>query len=218
MGLVLPLAVAAAPVCAEAATIAGTVTIAEREGAPGDPSGAVVWLEVSGTSVPAGAPTHAKVTMRDKRFEPAVVAVPVGSSVSFPNGDPILHNVFSVSSGNGFDLGLYGQGSGREVIFTQPGVVRVFCNVHPQMEAFIVVTPGPWFAIAAKDGSFRIDGAPEGRYDVHVWSERGGTAKETVEASAGATVSVPFTLDATRYRPKPHLDKDGRPYTGREKY
>ena len=192
------------------------MTIAERGGAPGDASNAVVWLEVIGTSAPA--PAHAQVTMQDKRFEPAVVAVPVGSSVSFPNADPILHNVFSVSSGNRFDLGLYGEGNGREVIFKQPGVVRVFCNVHPQMEAFVVVTPGPWLAIAAQDGSFRIDEAPEGRYDVHVWSERGGAAHQTVEAAAGSTVTVSFTLDATRYRPKPHLDKDGRPYSGREKY
>jgi hypothetical protein len=147
-----------------------------------------------------------------------VVTVPVGSRVSFPNADPILHNVFSVSRSNAFDLGLYGRGEGREIVLRGTGVVRVYCNVHPQMEAFVVVTPGPWAARPGPDGSFVIEGAPDGRHEVRVWDERGGSDAREVDLAPGAEVTVDFTLDASRWRPRPHLDKSGRPYTAKERY
>lgn len=200
----------------DAATIAGTVTVTDRGGGRGDPAGAVVWIEAPEASVPT--PIHVSVRMREKTFDPEVVAVPIGSTVSFPNADPILHNVFSVSGDNGFDLGLYGEGIGRNVVFRAPGVVRVYCNVHPQMEAFVVVAPGRWVTLVAADGTFRIDHAPAGRYEVHVWAERGGMDARSVEIAAGDTASLDFSLDATRYRRRPHLDKTGRPYARRERY
>lgn len=197
-----------------AATVSGTVTIAGRGGSE-EPAG-IVWLE----GVPGGAPEpgRAVIDMRKKAFRPGVVAVPVGSSVSFPNADPILHNVFSVSERNQFDLGLYGQGDGRTVVFREPGVVRVYCNVHPQMEAFVVVTPGPWWSSVAADGSFRIDGAPPGTYQIRVWDRQGGLDSRPVEVTGDGLVRVDFSLDASGYRKRPHLDKDGRPYTSRERY
>ena len=216
--LMLALAVAApaVSVLAEAATVRGTVTIVGRGGESAAPVGAVVWIDGATGSAPP--PELAVIEMRKKAFQPAVVAVPVGSSVSFPNADPILHNVFSVSADNQFDLGLYGRGGGRAVVFREPGVVRVFCNVHPQMEAFVVVTPGPWRASVAPDGSFTIDDAPTGRYQVWAWHERGGSASLPVEVALGAAVSVDIRLDDSGYRKRPHLDKDGRPYTGRDRY
>jgi plastocyanin len=200
---------------ATGATLRGTVTVQGRSGEPLDAAGAVVWLE----GAPGGplVPERAVVDTRDKRFVPSVTAVPVGSTVSFPNADPILHNVFSVSGSNRFDLGLYGRGEARSVVLRDPGVVRVFCNVHPQMEAYVVVTPGP-AARVGPDGSFVIDAAPAGRYEVHVWDERGGTAARSVEASSGGTVTVDFRLDASSWRRRPHLDKNGRPYAARERY
>ncbi|HET6372547.1 MAG TPA: carboxypeptidase regulatory-like domain-containing protein [Candidatus Polarisedimenticolia bacterium] len=201
---------------AAAATLRGTVKITERRGEPGDPSGAVVWLE----GAPGGAATaeRATVDMSSKTFRPAVIAVPVGSTVTFPNADPILHNVFSVSADNQFDLGLYGRGPGRAATFSTPGIVRIYCNVHPQMEAFVVVTPGPWRATVAADGSYTISDAPAGRYQARVWHERGGSASQPVEVAADGTVTADFSLDAAGYRRRSHLDKDGKPYTGREKY
>lgn len=197
-----------------AASVSGTVTVAGRRGAH-EPAG-VVWLE--GVTAGAPEPAHAVIDMRKKTFRPNVVAVPVGSSVSFPNADPILHNVFSVSDGNQFDLGLYGQGDGRSVVFRESGVVRVYCNVHPQMEAFVVVTPGPWWSSIAADGSFTIDKAPPGGYRIHVWDLRGGPDSRPVEVTVDGAVRVDFSLDASGYRRRPHLDKNGRPYTSRERY
>lgn len=202
-----------APV-AHAATLRGTVTITERNEGAGDPSRAVVWVEGAGRGAPAA---RAEIRMKNKTFEPAVVVIPAGSTVVFPNADPILHNVFSVSGENRFDLGLYGRGAGREVVLRQPGVVRVFCNVHPRMEAFVVVTPGEAARVRA-DGTFEIPDVPAGRYDLTAWDERGGKASQPVEVPAAGTVSVQFRLDASQFRPRPHLDKDGRPYAGRDRY
>lgn len=202
---------------AGAATLSGTVMIAERDGGQGNPSSAVVWLQGAQGGPPA--PQRVSIPMRNKAYDPALVFVPVGSTVSFPNADPILHNVFSVSGGNRFDLGLYGKGAGREVVLREPGVVRVFCNVHPQMEAVVVVTPQRWAARVAADGSFAIEDAPRGRYRVFVWDERGGSDSREVELASGdEAVSLEFRLDATSYRRRSHLDKNGRPYVGRERY
>ena len=200
-----------------AATLSGTVAIIERDGGRGDPSGAVVWIQGAPGGPPA--PRRASIPMQRKAFDPSLVAVPVGSTVSFPNADPILHNVFSVSGDNRFDLGLYGKGEGREVVFREPGVVRVYCNVHPQMEAVVVVTPGQWAARVGADGSFAIENAPQGRYRVFVWDERGGSDSREVELAGGnESVALEFRLDATTYRRRSHLDKNGRPYSGRERY
>src|SRR4029453_19185282 len=123
---------------------------------------------------PPPTPGRAAITMRDKKFDPAIVNLPVGSVLTFPNADPILHNVFSVSTGNQFDLGLYPRGTEHEVVLRAPGLVRIFCNVHPQMEAFVVVTPGRFASRPGPDGRFTIPDLPAGRYTVRVWHERGG--------------------------------------------
>src|SRR5262245_49923541 len=202
---------------AGAATLSGTVAIAERDGGRGDPTGAVVWIQGAPGAQPT--PRRLSIPMQRKAFAPALAYVPVRSTVSFPNADPILHNVFSVSGGNRFDLGLYGKGAGREVVLKEPGVVRIYCNVHPQMEAVVVVTPGPWAARVGADGSFLIEDAPQGLYEVFVWDERGGSVSRQVDLPGGnETVSLEFRLDASSYRRSPHLDKSGRPYNGRERY
>ncbi len=98
------------------------------------------------------------MTMRGKAFTPHVLAVPVGSTVDFPNDDPILHNVFSVSGENRFDLQLYKRPKSGSWTFQKPGVVRVYCNIHPQMSAIVLVTDSPHVAKTAADGSFRRKG------------------------------------------------------------
>ncbi|HKQ63239.1 MAG TPA: hypothetical protein VJS92_18265 [Candidatus Polarisedimenticolaceae bacterium] len=197
-----------------AATIRGRVTILDRSGDAVDPSGAVVWLE--GAPGNSAAPGKFEIAMRGKQFRPQVLAVPVGATVRFPNADSILHNVFSASGANRFDLGLYGQGAGRDVVLREAGVVRIYCNVHPGMAAFVVVCPSAHFASVAADGAFRIDGAPAGSYAVTVWDERGGTRSLPVEARGEETVEVAFSLDARSYRRQPHLDKNGKPYAARD--
>jgi plastocyanin len=203
---------------AQAATVRGKVSIVERGGRPADPSGAVVWLDRlppgAAASATAGPGRHV-VETRDKQFRPRVLPVVAGSTVAFPNSDPILHNVFSVSPGNAFDLGLYGPGGGKEVVLRAPGVVRAYCNVHAHMVAFLVVAPTGHFARVRPDGTFSIEGAPAGTYDVVVWDERGGTATRPVTVAAGGTAEVALELDARGFRSRPHLDKTGRPYRDR---
>jgi plastocyanin len=144
-----------------------------------------------------------------------VLPVPVGSTVSFPNGDTIVHNVFSASGANSFDLGLYGKNESRSAVFREPGVVGVYCNVHEKMVAFVLVCPSRFFSLVRDDGSFEIAGAPVGTYEVKVWDEKGGMQSSPVTIAAGDTLEVAFKLDGTKYQREPHLDKNGKPYSAR---
>jgi plastocyanin len=193
-----------------AATIQGRVTVLEKRGKSGDPASAVVYLD--GINAPPTSPGRFDVETRDKTFSPEVLAVPVGATVRFPNFDEIRHNAFSVSKGNAFDLGLYGKGQSKDVTFREPGIVRVYCNVHPQMAMVVVVSPTSHFARVKKDGTFEIQNAPAGKYRVKVWDPRGGEAEEEVTVEAQDFTAVSFTLDASRFKVQPHLNKEGKPY------
>ena len=143
LGAVAPLA---------AGTLRGRVEMLEKKGKKTtDLSEVVVWVE-GPRATPE--PTQATVTMEEKRFEPHLVIVPVGGSVVFPNLDPILHNAFSVSGKNRFDLLLYRKPESKAKTFEHPGIVRVYCNIHPQMSAFVVVRDNPFWAHASRDGRF----------------------------------------------------------------
>lgn len=207
---------AAASVAAPAATVRGRVTI---EGAsdrrPIDPSGAIVYLDHLPAGTKPAVPGRFTIETKSKRFVPQVLPVPVGSTVSFPNSDTILHNVFSASGANAFDLGLYGKHEAKEAVFREPGLVRVYCNVHEKMLAFVLVCPSAYFARARDDGSFEIPDAPAGRYDVKVWDERGGMQSSPVTVGADDTLDVRFTMDGSKYQRVPHLDKNGKPYSAR---
>src|SRR6185312_1977507 len=137
-----------------AGDVRGRLTLLDKGNRPAEDVGqAVVWLE-GGT--PA-APIQAEITTAEKAFTPHLLVVPVGSTVSFPNHDPFNHNVFSLSEEQPFDLGLYGRGETRSVRVTRPGIVRVYCNVHAQMSALVVVRDGPYFTQPAGDGSFTLE-------------------------------------------------------------
>lgn len=201
---------AAAPV-----TVRGRVTITGKKAQALDASRAVVWLEARGAPAVDTSPTRAVMTTRGKKFVPEVLVVTPGSGVSFPNEDKIKHNVFSSSEGNRFDVGLYGPGPGTEVTLQSPGVVRVYCNVHPQMAAFVVVTPTGLAARAKADGAFEIPSVPPGSYELKAWDERGGTTSLPLEVREGQMAEVAVTLDGSRFKKQPHLDKNGRPYEER---
>ena len=103
---------------------------------------------------------------KDRRFSPDLVVVPMGSTVSFPNFDPIFHDVFSLSKAKSFDLGNYAQGHTRAVTFSNPGIVFVNCHLHANMAAVIVVTPNRWSTKADASGHFTIPQVPPGQvYD-----------------------------------------------------
>ena len=199
--------------------VAGRVTLLERSTKPSrDLGNTVVWLE--GT-VPRVTPGRFDVVISDKTYVPRVLLVPAGSTVAFPNRDPFNHNVFSVSDSNTFDLGLFGRGEAKQTVLRHPGLVRIFCNVHPRMVAYAMVNRSPHAALAGSDGSFRLDGVAPGRYRLHLWHERvpGDTALDIVVPPAGVA-NLAVTLDARGYRWQQHKNKTGQDYTssGRERY
>ncbi|HYC64191.1 MAG TPA: hypothetical protein VEC14_05620, partial [Reyranellaceae bacterium] len=133
------------------------------------------------------------IEQRNKEFAPHVMAVPVGSTVSFPNFDPIYHNVFSLSKSKSFDLGLYKSGETREIKLDKPGIIRLGCNLHAAMSAYLVVVDAPHYVIPGADGKFAFKSLAPGKYKVQAWNERSGdpTTSE-VEIKEGANTT---TLD-----------------------
>ncbi|HJQ83947.1 MAG TPA: carboxypeptidase regulatory-like domain-containing protein [Candidatus Binatia bacterium] len=190
---------AAVLLLAHAAAAAGTGTlkgIVTRDGA-GTPVVADAVVAIEGPSAPA-APSapHAIVDQRNDTFIPHVVAVAVGTTVDFPNHDPRLHNVFSASPPKKIDLGMYDQGETRSVTFDAPGVVRLGCNVHPKMEAFVFVHPNPWVAVTDARGGYTIAGVPSGTYELRVWHEGFGERRMPVTVRDGAVQSLDVRLPA----------------------
>jgi plastocyanin len=152
---------------------------------------AVLFIE--GLQTP---PVHERVTMdqRDRTFIPHVMAVQVGTRVEFPNNDTVFHNVFSTREGKPFDLGLYAVGKMKPRAFYQPGLIRIFCNIHTNMSAFIWVVENPYFKVTDRLGRFRISGVPAGRHVVRVWHERRGTRRVTITVPAEGTVPLEVRL------------------------
>jgi plastocyanin len=160
----------AATACSQTVTVTGRVAPAEKASAV---SSTVVWLmpvnDSSSTTQPVR--RHPVLRQKNKAFEPHLLVVTRGSTVEFPNDDPWFHNVFSLFNGKRFDLGLYEAGSSRTVHFDREGVSYIFCNIHPEMSAVVVVLSSDHFAVPGKQGEFAIADVPRGRYTLHVWSE-----------------------------------------------
>ena len=204
-----------------AATVTGRVTLRDsRERARrslSDYSGVVVWLERPG-SAPQLSTQRVKMLQRDKTFEPHVLAITMGTTVDFPNLDPIFHNAFSRYDGQLFDIGLYPPGKSRSIRFTRPGFVRVFCNIHSTMSAVIAVMDTTLFAVTRQDGRFEIADVPEGAYELRFFHER---ATDATLAELRRMVNVqqerielPDTvIPETGYLAIPHKNKYGRDYT-----
>ena len=157
-------------------------------------------------------PGRFKLTQKNKAFAPHVLAVPVGSTVAFPNEDSIFHNVFSLSRPSSFDLGLYRNGDSKERTFTAPATYRVFCNIHPQMSATILVVPTSYITEADNAGNYRLD-LPAGRYRVTAWGEH-SSQPATTEITVGAnTQTIPeLTMDESQGGDTTHKNKFGQDY------
>ena len=197
--------VAAVPAAAD--SLSGRIEWKTRGGT--QPSQAVVYAEPLDRPAPA-APGKVTFQQKNKTFLPHVAAVPVGSTVAFPNDDAIFHNVFSLSPPQPFDLGLYRAGASKQQVFAKPGVHHVFCNIHPQMSAFLVVAPTPFVTVAAKDGTWRLE-VPPGRYRVTALSERASPVVVEVAVSGAAAVEG-LVLDESAFLATPHTNKFGKPY------
>lgn len=219
-GLLLATGLPAPAAAAAQGRVTGRVAMLEKDNKPSpDLSDAVLWLERgAGDAAP---PDTLDITIANKVYTPRVVAAPVGSTVRFPNRDPFKHNVFSVSEPNGFDLGLFGRNETRSRVFAAPGLVRVYCNIHPRMVAYVVLVNNRHYTQPANDGSFTFTGVPPGRYKLHVWHERIlGVVTQDVTVGAHDT-AVQLEVDARQYRWQQHKNKAGKAYptnAGRERY
>jgi plastocyanin len=158
---------------------------------------AVVFLDGPVAGVTCQSPlSGAAIAQKDQLFHPSVLVVPVGSNVSFPNQDNEFHNVFSYSAAKRFDLGRYPRGETKSVLFDHPGIVKVYCEIHPWMRAAVVVVSNPFHTTLQPDGSFTLGGVPPGRYSLVVWSIDTGSRRVDVSVSENAETTVDVALGA----------------------
>ena len=160
-----------------------------------DPRRAVVYLQTA----PRGAfeqtdAGHAVMDQRNETFVPHVLAITTGTMVEFPNSDRTYHNVFSLSKASKFDLGRYAVGRSKAVRFDRPGIVRVFCDIHSHMNAFILVFSHPYFALTDAEGRYRIDNVPPGTYQVIAWNEGAASEPKPATVPDGGAVELDFSL------------------------
>ena len=207
-----------------AATLNGRITLVSSQ----DPnvrkhldySGVVIWLDPISTPARMIVPTstrHVTMLQKNKRFTPHILAIRTGTTVDFPNYDPIFHNAFSNYDGQLFDVGLYPPGTTRSVLFRREGIVRVFCNIHPSMSAVIVVLKTDYFTVSDRTGSFQIANVPPGDYRLNIFHERATdqtlTALErTISLNAGDINLQPIAISESGYLPLPHKNKYGHDY------
>ena len=180
-----------------------------KAGAPrADASNAVVWIEG-----PRGAaPGAVRMAQESKRFVPRVAIVSRPGTVEFPNNDPVYHNVFSVSGSNRFDLGLYRSGASKSRSFAEPGLVRVYCNIHPQMVGFVMVVDTPFAALTDRDGAFRFEDVTAGTWTLKAWHEEGTETSIPLTVPLADNAPLTISIDTTAFRPVPHRNKYGKEY------
>jgi plastocyanin len=209
LALVASTALSTARTAEAGGRVSGKVTVND---ANGKPATADVIVYVVGFAEQAQTATPgASIAQKGRKFVPDLVAITVGQSVSFPNGDPFLHNVFSQSPARKFDLGSFKRGETKDKQFPNAGVVDVYCNIHPEMAATILVLPNKRHTRAAADGSFAIDGVPPGRWTVFAYARRA-----TRPVSAAVTVTdgqdAVVNLALVRGAEPPHVNKYGEKY------
>jgi plastocyanin len=180
---------------AKGGIIKGTITVAGKPTMDVAVSVEGVAPETAKARMAAAKGKKAVLDQRDMKFIPFVLPIVAGAAVEFPNNDKNWHNVYSKSEAKPFDLGLYAPGKSRSVSFDKPGVVRILCNAHPSMEAFVVVKDHPYIASADKRGNFRLDGVPLGKFRLQIWHPQLGTTDAGVEiVRDGEVVEMNFDL------------------------
>lgn len=173
-----------------AGTIEGRVHL---RGSAIDLSNFVISVEDIEGSFPAPK-EPAVMDQRELRFIPHVLAIQVGTTVEFPNTDPVSHSVFSISETKRFNLGLYSRGAFRRIKFDKPGVVELLCNVHLEMGAYIVVVKNPYFVRTGSGGSYRIAGVPAGQHRLRCWHEHLPSQERNVQVPEAGSVTVDFSM------------------------
>jgi plastocyanin len=189
---VLVIAVFATRLLAGEGGPAGTITGRIRwTGSAADLSSFVIWVDdIEGRFVAPREP--AAMNQKGLRFVPHVLVIQIGTTVVFPNADPVWHNVFSISEAKRFNLGMFGRGTIRQMTFDKPGVVELLCNVHLEMDAYIVVVKNPYFAQTSSNGSYQIAGVPAGRHRLRCWRERLPLQEQDVQVPENGSVTIDF--------------------------
>jgi plastocyanin len=164
--------------------VAGRVTLGDKPAAD-----VVVWLEGAG-AIAAPSPRRTILDQRNLQFAPRVLAVRTGTTVEFPNNDRVFHNVFSFRDGKKFDLGIYPIGSVKHVHFDKPGISRLFCNIHPQMAAYVIAVDSPYFAVSDAGGSFTLPGVESGSYTYRAWRAGEAALSGTVLVEPGTRLDL----------------------------
>lgn len=200
------------PFAVGAAELSGRVKLSSSGEAllPQEAMEAVVYFRPAVRAAVTAPAAPFEMRTRGKQFEPQTLAIPAGASVRFPNSDPILHNVFSSGARNAFDLGLYGRGEGRTQTFAQPGLVRVYCNVHHQMVGYILVLDTPYVARPDAQGRYRLSIPRDTPGELFVWHARAPLWRQRLRTLGEAPAEVAVELN----RPllPPHQNKYGKPY------
>ena len=168
---------------AYAADVTGTVQLPNKKVA----GSAVVYLEGSKKATPL---SKYVIDQREKMFSPHVSVITTGTSVEFPNNDNVFHNVFAYFNAKKFDLGMYPRGKSKTEKFDKAGVVALFCNVHSEMSAYIVVVDTPYYAIADKKGKFAVKDVPPGTYTMHTWHESGAVSEQKITVGANTSANI----------------------------
>lgn len=212
-----------ASAASQVVTVSGSVQVTRTRSHVKDPGNkdVLVWLARRSGTPAAGEPWPAKqrftLLQKNKTFVPHLLVVPVGSEVEFPNQDPFFHNVFSLFEGKRFDLGLYESGTTRSRRFDRPGISYLFCNIHPEMSAVIVVVDSPYYATSNRLGQVEIPDVPAGSYTLHVWRE--GSSSDSLKnlerafpVSPSAASFGKLTIRDDVPLPMAHKNKYGRDY------
>ncbi len=221
--LLLALLLASCLSGAQTETVAGKVVIQQNGKPIPSAAGAVVWLTPVKGEAPRPPEKVFRLVQKNKHFSPHLLVVPIGSAVLFPNEDPFFHNVFSVYEGTRFDLGLYESGSSKEVRFNRPGASYIFCNIHPEMSAVIMVMTTPYYATTNAAGDYSIEAVPPGDYEFSVWYE---SALPEQFKQLQRRVTIPATnarLDPVTVQAAPslavnHKNKYGQDYERQPRY
>jgi plastocyanin len=217
MMLLLVVTCCAALCPAQDAVLRGSIVIQHQTKKLSGSGDAVVWLTPYEGRVAVQPGPMARLVQKNKQFLPHLLAITAGTTVEFPNRDPFFHDVFSIYHGRPFDLGLYESGTARKVVFTKPGVSFIFCNIHPEMSAVVLVLQTPYFAQTESDGHFHIAHLPPGRYKLEVWHELGSASElaslgRDVEIAAGDNSLAAITVHSADTLAQ-HSNKYGEAYS-----
>jgi len=208
---------------AQPEAVSGKVMIQQGGKPVRSAAGVVVWLTPTKGDPPKPPEKVFRLVQKNKHFSPHLLVVPVGSAVLFPNEDPFFHNVFSVYEGTRFDLGLYESGSSKEVRFTRPGPSYIFCNIHPEMSAVIMVMTTPYYATTDEAGNYSVANVPPGEYEFSVWYEN-AQLEQLKKVQHRVTVTTdnarldPVTLQASPSLAVNHKNKFGQDYEKQPSY